>query len=142
MSIQVPESGWKQCSCFNPGLLRHRKIRLMVTAWAFDWRISKDTQLRLFLNRAYFGSAGGREVIGFPAAARAFYGKPLGQLSDSEYFGLLAMLEVPNSYHVVLQPKVNAERIARIWQKVQRACGDGCFQGDAPVPCATTAARH
>ena len=129
-------------SRFNPGLLRHRKIRLMVAAWAFDRRISKETQLRLFLNRAYFGSAGGREVIGFPAAAGAFYGKLLGQLSDSEYFGLLAMLEAPNSYHVVLQPKVNAERAARIRQKVQKACGEGCFQGDAPVPCSTTAGRN
>jgi membrane carboxypeptidase/penicillin-binding protein len=127
---------------FDPGLLRHRKIRLMVAAWAFDRRISKETQLRLFLNRAYFGSAGGREVIGFPAAAGAFYGKPLSRLSDSEYFGLLAMLEAPNSYHVVLQPKVNAERVARIQQKVQRACSDGCFQGDAPVPCAATAAMR
>ena len=122
---------------FDPGFLRHRKIQLMVAAWAFDRRISKETQLRLFLNRAHFGSAGGREVIGFPAAVGAFFGKSLGQLSDSEYFGLLAMLEAPASYHVVHQPKVNAERVARIREKVQRACGDGCFQGDAPVPCAT-----
>jgi membrane carboxypeptidase/penicillin-binding protein len=127
---------------FNPGFLRHRKIQLMVAAWGFGRRISKDTQLRLFLNRAYFGRSGGREVIGFPAAAGAFYGKPPGQLSESEYFGLLAMLEAPNSYHVLLQPKVNAERVARIREKVQRACGEGCFQGDAPVPCATTEERH
>jgi membrane carboxypeptidase/penicillin-binding protein len=53
---------------FKPGFLRHRKIHLMVAAWGFDRRISKDTQLRLFLNRAYFGSTGGREVVGFPAA--------------------------------------------------------------------------
>lgn len=127
---------------FDPGLLHHRKIRLIVAAWAFDRRISKDAQLRLFLNRAYFGGAGERAVIGFPAAAGAFYGKSLGQLSDSEYFGLLAMLEAPNRYHAVLQPKVNAERVAIIQQKVQRACGEGCFQGDVPVPCTTTAARH
>jgi len=69
---------------FEPGLLHHRKIRLMLAAWAFDRRISKETQLRVFLNRAYFGSADGREVLGFPAAASAFYGKPLAQLSDSE----------------------------------------------------------
>jgi len=123
---------------FDPGLLRHRKIRLMVAAWAFDRRISKETQLRVFLNRAYFGGADGREVIGFPAAANAFYGKPLGQLSDSEYFGLLAMLEAPNRYHVILQPKVNAGRVARFQQHVQKACAEGCFQGDAPVPCTTT----
>jgi membrane carboxypeptidase/penicillin-binding protein len=127
---------------FDPGFLHHRKIQLMVAAWAFDRRISKETQLRLFLNRAYFGSAGGREVIGFPAAASAFYGKPLGQLSESEYFGLLAMLEAPSRYHVILQPKVNAERVANIRKKVQRACGDGCFQGDSPVPCAPTEAKH
>lgn len=122
---------------FNPGLLRHRKIRLIVAAWAFDRRISKEKQLRVYLNRTYFGTAHGREVLGFPAAADAFYGKSLSQLSDSEYFGLLAMLDAPNSYHVVRQPKANAERAAMIQQQVQRACGDGCFQGDAPVPCAT-----
>ena len=65
-------------SGFDPGLLRHRKIRLMVAAWAFDRHISKDAQLRLFLNRAYFGGTGERAVIGFPAAASACYGKPLG----------------------------------------------------------------
>jgi len=36
---------------FDPGLLRQRKVRLMVAAFAFDQRISKETQLRLFLNR-------------------------------------------------------------------------------------------
>jgi membrane carboxypeptidase/penicillin-binding protein len=125
---------------FDPGLLRHRKIRLMLTAWAFDRRISKEAQLRVFLNRAYFGSADGRAVLGFPAAASSFYGKPLGQLSDLEYFGLLAMLEAPNRYHVIRRPKSNAERGAQIQQMVKRACGDGCFQGDAPVPCGRTAA--
>jgi membrane carboxypeptidase/penicillin-binding protein len=127
---------------FSPGLLHYRKIQLMVAAWAFDRRISKETQLRLFLNRTFFGSVGAQAITGFPAAAGAFYGKPLGQLSDSEYFGLLAMLEAPNRYHVILQPKVNAERVARIRQQVQRACGDGCFQGNAPVPCATMAATN
>jgi len=127
---------------FSPGLLHHRKIQLMVAAWAFDRRISKETQLRLFLNRTYFGSTGGQAVIGFPAAAGVFYGKALDQLSDAEYFGLLAMLAAPSSYHVLLQPKANAERAARIRQQVQSACGDGCFQGDAPVPCTTTSDKR
>ncbi len=127
-------------SSFSPGLLHHRKIQLMVAAWAFDRRISKETQLRLFINRAYFGGAGGQQVVGFPAAAVAFYGKPLGQLSDAEYFGLLAMLESPGTYHVIRQPKINAERVARIRHRVERACADGCFEGAAPVPCTTAAA--
>lgn len=127
---------------FNPGFLRHRKIQLMIAAWAFDRRIAKNTQLRLFLNQAYFGSVDGREVTGFPAAAGAFYGKPPGQMSDAEYLGLLAMLEAPTRYHLVHQSKLNAERVAMIRKRVQTACADGCFQGDAPVPCATTAARQ
>ncbi len=77
---------------FTPVLLHHRKIQLMVAAWAFDRRISKETQLRIFLNRTYFEGSRGQEVFGFPAAGGAFYGKTPGQLSDSEFFGLLAML--------------------------------------------------
>jgi len=116
---------------FNPGFLHQRKIQLMVAAWAFDRRISKETQLRLYLNRTYFGSAGETEVIGFPAAASAFFGKPLIQLTDLEFCSLLAMLEAPNTYHIVLHPKANAARAARIQQKVQVACREGCFQGPA-----------
>jgi membrane carboxypeptidase/penicillin-binding protein len=127
---------------FDPGLLRHRKIRLMVAAWPFDGRVSKETQLRVFLNRTYFGSAGGHEVIGFPAAATAFFGKPLNEISDAQFFGLLAMLDGPDSYHVLLQPGVNAQRAAQIQQRVRRACGDACFQGDAPVPCTTAGAAR
>lgn len=80
----------------------------------------------------------GEAVIGFPAAANAYYGRPLDQITDLEYFGLLAMLDAPNKTNVVLQPKVNAERVDRIRQRAQLACRDGCFQGDAPVPCAIT----
>ncbi len=127
---------------FNPGFLHHRKIQLMVAAWAFDRRVSKDMQLRLFLNRAYFGKVGVKEIIGFPDAASNFYGKSLLSLTDSEYFGLLAMLETPNTYHVVFHPKLNRERAARMRERVQIACANGCFQGDAPVPCATTKAGH
>lgn len=125
---------------FNPGFLRHRKIRLMIASWAFDRRISKEMQLRLFLNRAYFGGMDDGEVLGFPAAAQAFFGKPLDRVSDREYFGLLAMLVAPGRYHVLRQPQANAERVAWIQRQVERGCGDGCFQGAAPVPCTTATA--
>jgi len=120
---------------FDPGRLRHRKIRLMLTAWVFDGRITKETQLRLFLNLAHFGNAGGTEVLGFPAAASAFLDKSLDQLSDSEYFGLLAMLDAPNRYDILRQPRLNAERVARIQRLVERVCVESCFQDRAPIPC-------
>lgn len=126
---------------FKPGFLRHRKVRLMVAAWAMEGKVTKETLLRLFLNRAYLGSMEGGEVLGFPAAARAFYGKAMNQLSDAEYIGLLAMLDAPNRYHVRRQPGANADRVAQIHRFVQRACADGCFQGAAPVPCAAAGRR-
>ena len=122
---------------FHPGFLHHQKIRLMVAAWAFDRRISKETQLRIFLNRAYFGSMNGREVLGFPAAARAFFDKPMDRLLDKEYLALLAMLEAPNRYHVLRNPNANFEPVVRFEKQVERACRDGCYQGDRPVPCGT-----
>ena len=124
---------------FNPGFLHHRKIQLMIAAWAFDRRISKETQLRIFLNRVFLGSMGGKSFRGFPSAAMGYYGKPLGHLSETEYLGLVAMLEAPNRDHVILQPKANNNRVALIRRRVQRACGQGCFQGETPVPCLAAA---
>lgn len=109
---------------FSPGLLRHRKIRLMVAALALDLRVSKETQLRVYLNRTYFGEIGGRSVVGFPAAASTFYRKTVGQLSGTEYLGLLAMLEAPNRHHVLLQPEANAGRVGRIREQVLSECGE------------------
>jgi membrane carboxypeptidase/penicillin-binding protein len=79
----------------------------------------------------------GRELIGFPAVASAFYGKTVAQPSDPEYLSLLAMLEAPNRYHPLRQPKVNADRAARIQEQVRHSCREGCFEGSAPVPCKT-----
>jgi membrane carboxypeptidase/penicillin-binding protein len=121
---------------FTPGLLHHRKIELMIAAWAFDRRVPKTRQLQLFLNRTYFGSYEDHEILGFPAAARAFFGKHLQSLTDEEYLGLLAMLEAPNRYHVLLDARANAARVHNIRQRVLQACGEGCFQGERPVPCA------
>jgi len=127
---------------FDPGFLRHRKIRLMVAAWAFDRRISKEMQLRVFLNRAYFGSMDERGVLGFPAAARAYFGKPLDRVSDREYLGLLAMLEAPSRYHVQRQPQANAERVARLEMRIKEACREGCFEGESPIPCPGSPSSH
>jgi membrane carboxypeptidase/penicillin-binding protein len=107
---------------FNPGLLRLGKVRLMIIAWAFDRRIPKDMQLRLFLNLTYFGSLDGKEIHGFPDAATSFFGKDLQSLSEQEYLGLVAMLRAPNTYHVVRNPQANAARVRDIRKLLERAC--------------------
>ncbi len=107
---------------FSPGLLRHRKIMLMVDAWVLDGQISKQRQLRVFMNRAYFGNMNGGEVLGFEAAARAFFGRNVRELSDHEYLALVAMLVAPNTYHVVVEADANATRVAALAQVVRAAC--------------------
>ena len=107
----------------------------MIAAWAFDRRISKETQLRLFLNRAYLGTIDGKGILGFPAAAMAFFGKTVQDLSDKEYYGLLAMLDAPNKYHVLRKSEDNAARVRIIEELVEHACAPECFHGDHPTPC-------
>lgn len=120
---------------FDPGLLRQRKAKLMIAAWGFDASVPKATQLRVFVNRAYFGSVDGREILGFPAAAAAFFGRDLAELSEREFFGLLAMLEAPNRDHVLRHPDENARRVDAIAARARSACRGDCFTGDQPIPC-------
>jgi membrane peptidoglycan carboxypeptidase len=107
----------------------------MIIAWAFDHRIPKDTQLRLFLNLAYFGSLDGKEIHGFPVAANSFFGKDLQSLSEHEYLALLAMLSAPNAYHVLRNPQANAARVRNIQKLLERACAPECIQQEHYEPC-------
>ncbi len=107
---------------FSPGLLRQRKIKLMVIAWAFDRRISKETQFRLFLNLAYFGTGDGRDVIGFRNAAAAFFHKELSELSELQYLVLVGMLSAPHIYDPVRKPEASAARVRDISLVVQQSC--------------------
>ncbi|HKZ33341.1 MAG TPA: transglycosylase domain-containing protein [Vicinamibacteria bacterium] len=120
---------------FSPGLLRHRKIMLMADAWAFDRRISKDTQLRIFVNRAYFGNVNGVEILGFKAAAAAYFGRDVLEISDREYFALVAMLVAPATYHVAVKPEVNSARVRWIEAVVETACTARCIAEPPHAPC-------
>lgn len=118
---------------FGPGLLHHRKLELMVAAWAFDRRVPKTTQVQVFLNCAYFRATQGGEITGFPSAGRAFFGKQLQVLTNREYLSLLAMLEAPNRYHILRNAGANADRVHCIERQVQQACREDSFQGERPV---------
>ncbi len=112
---------------FSPGTFRYRKLLLMALALGFDLRVSKETQLLLFINRVYFGSAGDMEMMGFSAAARTFYKKDVREITDQEFLGLLAMLVGPNRYHVIRNPEANAERVHMLQETVKRNCRPECL---------------
>lgn len=97
---------------FKPGFA---KIEQSLIAWlVLDRAAGKDEQLEIFLNSAYFGSDGGRPVIGFEDAARTYYGRPIEALSDHEYLSLVAMLIGPDALDPRAHPRENARRVARI----------------------------
>ena len=75
---------------------------------------TKQQQLNLYINGTYFGSLDGKAVIGFEAAAVAYYEKALADLTDQEFYGLMAMPMAPNYYHPLKNPDLHADRMKRI----------------------------
>ena len=99
-----------------------------VMALVLDSRTTKKQQLNRYVESTYFGSLNGRGVVGFEAAARAYYGKDLSRLTDTEFYGLMAMPMAPNHYHPVRNPEVHAERAKRIEALVTGRCeASGCL---------------
>ena len=106
---------------FSPGFLRLRKVKQTLLAMGFDYRVCKNEQLRIFLNRAYLGHAAGRSVYGFDDGARCYYGKSFAELSQEEYLGLVATLTSPVTLSPS-HPRENAERVARIDRLIKGEC--------------------
>jgi len=83
---------------------------------------TRQQQLNLFINNAYWGTMNGKAVIGMDAAARAYYEKNVFDLTDDEFYGLIAMLMAPNTYHTIVNPELHAERVQRIRAVVAGQC--------------------
>ena len=91
------------------------KIEQTLIAWlAINALVSKDDQLTVFINTAYFGTYENKEVRGFAMAARTYYGKHFNELTGDEYLSLVAMLIGPNEFNIKSQPEKNRERVERI----------------------------
>ena len=93
-----------------------------VMALVLDTHATKQQQLGRYVESTYFGSMDGKRVVGFEAAAQAYYGKDLARLTDQEFYGLLAMPMAPNRYHPVRHPALHAERAKRIEALVAGKC--------------------
>lgn len=95
---------------FEPGILKLRQS--LLARYALDAGVSKDDQMRLFLNAAYFGTKDGVAIRGFGQAAQAWFDKPFGQLSRDEFLMLVGMLAGPDA----MSPDTSAgqERFERV----------------------------
>ncbi|OBG31327.1 penicillin-binding protein [Mycobacterium sp. E3198] len=86
------------------GLMRKAKELVIATKMAGEW--SKDDVLQAYLNIIYFG----RGTYGISAAAKAYFGKPVEQLTVSEGALLAALIRRPSSLDPAVDPKGAAER--------------------------------
>jgi membrane carboxypeptidase/penicillin-binding protein len=88
-------------------------------------RLSKERQLAAYVSTVYMGRNGLRQLRGLPQAAHSYLGKPLGETTDIEFIGLVAMIKAPNRYHPTRDPLAYATRVARVRALVVGACRPG-----------------
>ena len=99
-----------------------------VMAFVLNAKLPKRNQLALYVADVYMGSQDGKPVIGLPQASATYLGKPLDEISEPEFVGLVAMIKAPNQYHPISQPEQHAARVARIQALLDGKCKpDGWF---------------
>ncbi|QEV18290.1 transglycosylase domain-containing protein [Streptomyces alboniger] len=90
-----------------------RKVKEFFISIKLDREVSKDEILSGYLNTSYFG----RNAYGVQAAAQAYYGKNVKELSTAEGAYLATLLNSPNAYDVATHPE-NRQRAAGRWNYV------------------------
>ncbi|ADZ90367.1 transglycosylase domain-containing protein [Marinomonas mediterranea] len=83
-----------------------RKITEVFMSLLLEYHYSKQEILTAYMNEVYLAQLGSRELRGFAAASRYFFGRPLKELNISEYALLVGMVKGPSLYN----PKRNTER--------------------------------
>ncbi|HDN79385.1 MAG TPA: penicillin-binding protein 1C [Chloroflexi bacterium] len=86
-----------------------RKLREAILAWLLTHRYSKDEILAYYLNHTYYGNF----AYGIGAAAEAYFGKSVGELSLAEGAILVGLPQAPATYNPLENP-----RAAKARQKV------------------------
>lgn len=87
-----------------------RKMRELVISAKMARQWSKDEILAAYLNTIYFG----RGAYGIDAAAKAYFGKPVGELTPAEGAVLAATIQQPSG----LDPEKNPEGAKTRWNYV------------------------
>ncbi|PCG84280.1 penicillin-binding protein [Streptomyces sp. WZ.A104] len=90
-----------------------RKAKELFIAVKLNREESKDQILEGYLNTSYFG----RNAYGIQAAAQAYYGKNVEDLTTAEGAYLATLLNAPSAYDVVAHPD-NEPAVLRRWNYV------------------------
>ncbi|MCI0548755.1 MAG: PBP1A family penicillin-binding protein [Candidatus Rokubacteria bacterium] len=94
----------------SPERTMGRKLREAWLAILIERRHSKTEILEAYLNEVYLGHRGGIGVRGVGAAARAYWGKEVHQLTLGESAVIAGMIRAPNIYSPALDRRRARER--------------------------------
>ena len=75
--------------------------------------------LTQYLNNVPYGTAGGQEIIGIQAAARAYYNKPAKDLSLAQSAMLAGLPQAPTEYNPLINPKDALKRRDDVLSRMQ-----------------------
>ncbi len=78
-----------------------RKLYEALLSFKIEHNLSKDEILQLYVNQIYLG----QRAYGFAAAAQAYFGKPLGDITTAEAAMLAGLPKAPSLYNPVANPK-------------------------------------
>lgn len=77
-----------------------RKFNEALLAFKIEHTLSKDQILELYFNQIYLG----QRAYGFSAAAQAYFGKPITNLSVAEMAMLAGLPKAPSAYNPIVNP--------------------------------------
>jgi penicillin-binding protein 1A len=83
-----------------------RKLTEIALAYKIEAALSKDQILELYMNQIFLG----QRSFGFGSAARAYFGKPLDQLSVAETAMLAGVPQNPGRHNPAVNPKRAKQR--------------------------------
>jgi penicillin-binding protein 1A len=78
-----------------------RKFNEMLLAFKIEASLEKSQILELYVNQIYLG----QRAYGFAAASQIYFGKPLTDLSLSEFAMLAGLPKAPSRYNPIANPK-------------------------------------
>ena len=108
-----------------------RKANEVVLTFKIEHELTKDQILELYINQIFLG----QRAFGFAAAAQAYYGKPLANVSVAEAAMLAGLPKAPSAYN----PFANASRAALRQQYVLRRMHELDYLTDAQYKSALAA---
>ncbi|MEM7049328.1 MAG: PBP1A family penicillin-binding protein [Acidobacteriota bacterium] len=102
----------------SPERTWRRKSREAVLAVFLEARYDKQQILEAYLNEIYLGTAGGVQLVGVGAAARAFFSKQVEELNLAEAATLAGMIQSPARRDPVRHPEVARQHRDRVLRRM------------------------